>query len=229
MEAALDHLGAGTLDGKTIAMQGAGNVACFMIETLLAKGVARIVTTDIDAERCQSVSDRFPRDRVTVRMTAPADTTLFGTPCDVFAPNALGGILEPRTIAKLQAAVVCGAANNQLLDETRDAADLAARGIVWVPDFLANRMGIVNCANEQYGSIDEDPAVTRHLGRDWEHAIYRTTRRVLERAASDGTTPLGAAGVIADGLAEEPHPIFGHRTRLIYDDLVAKGWHRGRS
>jgi glutamate dehydrogenase/leucine dehydrogenase len=90
----------------------------------------------------------------------------------VLAPNALGGVLNPGSIARLSTRIVCGAANNQLLDQQRDAVLLAGRGITYVPDFVANRMGIVNCANEQYGSIQGDPAISRHYDPAWDGSVY---------------------------------------------------------
>jgi glutamate dehydrogenase/leucine dehydrogenase len=87
---------------------------------------------------------------------------------DCVAPCAFGGVLDDATIPRISAKVVCGAANNQLADPAVHDELLSARGIVYVPDFLANRMGIVNCANEAYGRVganDEmmDPAITRSV------------------------------------------------------------------
>jgi leucine dehydrogenase len=225
MEAALDHLRLGTLAGKTIAMQGAGNVAGFMIDELVAKGCARIVATEISAERCAELRARHG-DAVEIRHVGIDDRTIFAEPCDIFAPNALGGVLEPERIAMLRARIVCGAANNQLLDDRRDDRLLAERGILYVPDFVANRMGIVSCANEQYGSLPSDPAIERHFGRTWDNSVYAITTQVLERAARDGITTAAAANALADEACRVPHPIWGHRSRAILDSLVRDGWAR---
>jgi hypothetical protein len=85
-------------------------------------------------------------------------------------------------------------------------------------------MGIVNCANEQYGSFDGDPAIVRHFDRDWQGSVYRVTRAVLERAASSRITSAGAANALADELAEQPHPIFPDRTAAIIRGLMKQGW-----
>ncbi|MBC8069890.1 MAG: Glu/Leu/Phe/Val dehydrogenase [Deltaproteobacteria bacterium] len=220
MEAALDHLGRGSLEGKTIAMQGAGNVATFMIDELLARGVAKVVATDISTERCVELGARYPYGTVEIRHVAADDDSIFAEPCDVFAPNALGGVLEPETIAKLRAPIVCGAANNQLADDRRDDRLLAERGIVYVPDFVANRMGIVNCANEQYGRLDHDPGIERHFGREWDNAVYVVVRRVLERATTDNITTSAAANALADEACRVPHPIWGHRSQAIIADVA---------
>lgn len=229
MEGALDELGLGTLRGKTVAMQGAGNVGSSMIAELLSRGAARIVATDVDAERCRAVEGAHDAGRVTVRHVAPNDTTIFAEPCDVFAPNGLGGVLNPETIALLSCRVVCGAANNQLLDEERDDELLHVRGITYVPDFLANRMGIVSCANEQYGSLPEDSAILRHFGRDWDNAVYVMTRRILAESRAANVPTTRAANALADRLSLVPHPIFPHRGKQIIDSLATLEWAAGAS
>lgn len=225
MEGALDHAGVGTLEGKTIAMQGAGNVAGFMIGHLLERGVARVVASEISAERVDRVRATYPDERLELRHVAGDDLSIFDEPCDVFAPNALGGALNPDTIPRLKTKIVCGAANNQLLDDRRDDSALAERGIVYVPDFLCNRMGIVNCANEQYGHVPGDPAIQRHFGRDWDNALFVVTRRILNRAVEDRVTTSTAANRLADELAREDHPIWPDRGRQIIAGLVADEWH----
>ncbi|EDM80765.1 Bcd [Plesiocystis pacifica SIR-1] len=228
MEGALDHLGKGSLEGKTVAMQGAGNVATFMMEELLARGVAKIVATDINAERLDQLRAQFAEAgagaRVELRLSERGDLSIFAEPCDVLAPNALGGVLGPETIPMIQAPIVCGAANNQLLDDRRDDSALAERGIVYVPDFAANRMGIVNCANEQYGKIPDDPAIERHFGREWDNAVFVITKRILELAAAEGVTSSTAANRLADEFCTVPHPIWGHRGKAIVAGLLADGW-----
>ncbi|PRQ04014.1 Glu/Leu/Phe/Val dehydrogenase dimerization domain-containing protein [Enhygromyxa salina] len=229
IEAALDHCGRGSIAGKTIAMQGAGNVATYMIEELLARGVGRVIAAEISAERCELLRARFVNAPVELRHAEIGDLSIFAEPCDVLAPNALGGVLGPATIPMIQAPIVCGAANNQLLDDRRDDRDLAARGIVYVPDFVANRMGIVNCANEQYGQIggpDKDPAIERHFSRDWDNAVFVVTKRILEHAQTSGITTSAAANELADKACRLPHPIWGHRGRAIVDGLLADDWAR---
>jgi len=227
MEAALDIEGRGTLEGKRIAMQGAGNVATFMMSALLERKVASIVASDINEARLAELRNKFEGAPVELRHCAPGDLSIFDTPCDVFAPNALGGVLNPDTIDRLQAPIVCGAANNQLLDDRRDMDALARRNIVYVPDFVANRMGIVNCANEAYGHVPDDPAIAQHLGRDWEHSVFNATRRVLERARASGQTTAAAANALADELSAQLHPMWPNRGAQILEGLVEGGWADG--
>jgi leucine dehydrogenase len=226
MEAALDHQGKGSLAGKTIAMQGAGNVACFMIAELLARGVGKVIASDITEERCAEVRVRFAGQPIEVRLAVPGDASILAEPCDVLAPCALGAILNPTSIPAIRAPIVCGAANNQLLDDRRDGAALAERGIVYVPDYVANRMGIVNCADEQYGSLPDDPAIERHFGRDWDNSVYAITRAVLELATREGITTASAANRLADQACTLPHPMWPSRGRAIAAALAREGWGR---
>jgi glutamate dehydrogenase (NAD(P)+) len=224
MEAALEFLDRGSLQGKTVAVQGTGNVGGPLIGFLFEKGVERIVACEIDPGTAESARRKFAGRNLEVRTVARGDDSIFREACDIFSPNATGAILNPRTIPLLQAKVVCGAANNQLEDPRRDDQGLIERGIVYVPDFLVNRMGIVNAANEQYGYVRNDPLFERHLSRDWEHSIFRTTLRVLGESRS-AALPTGQIAVrLAEELSLEKHPIFGHRGQLIIDSLVADRW-----
>jgi glutamate dehydrogenase/leucine dehydrogenase len=224
MQAALDVLGHDSVAGKTVAMQGTGKVGGYMIDELLALDVGRVVATEISAARVDELTAKYDGLPVSIRAVELGDTSIFAEPCDVFAPNALGGVLNPETIPRLQTKLVCGAANNQLLDDARDMAALDERGITYVPDFLCNRMGIVNCANEQYGSLPHDPAIERHLGREWEHSIDAVTRRVMGRSQGEGIPTATAANRLADEAAEQLHPIWGHRGRSILAALLEEGW-----
>jgi glutamate dehydrogenase/leucine dehydrogenase len=227
MEAALDHLGQGPLAGKRVAVHGAGNVGASLIGELVERGVASVVASEISPARCAAVRARFDPARVSVRQVSLGDNSVLEEECDIVSPNALGGILNPETIPKLRCAIVCGAANNQLLQEGRDDQALSDRGISFVPDFVASRMGIVTCANEQYGSLPDDPAILRHFGRTWENAVYVTTRRILSAAANDHVTTTAAAARLADELSLEEHPIFPHRAAALVQALVNERWDEG--
>ena len=218
MEAALDHLGRGDLAGKTVAMQGLGNVAFYMVGELEARGVGRIVGVDVAPERVDEVRRHYPEAPLELAAVEPGDVSVLATPCDVLAPNAVGAVLNPDTIPQIRAAVVCGGANNQLAATRRDGAALKARGIVYVPDFLANRMGIVHCANEPYGVFEGDPAVQAHLERDTPSGIYQRTLEILRRAEASGSTPAEEAERLADELASRIRsgPTAGGRSSIIW-------------
>jgi glutamate dehydrogenase/leucine dehydrogenase len=162
-----------------------------------------------------------------LRVVSRNDISIFSEECDVLIPNAVGATLNPTTIPEIKAPIVCGAANNQLEDAPRDAPALHERNVLYVPDFLANRMGIVNCANEQYGVFDDDPAITAHLNREHEAGVFRRALEVFERAKASGRTPAEEAEVLADELSQELHPIWGNRSQDVINYLVASGWSTG--
>lgn len=219
MEAALQYTGAGPVAGKTVAIQGIGNVAVHMAEELLARDVGRIIACDIDAGAVKAAIERLDDQRAEISVCEPGDLSILATRCDVLAPSAVGGIINPQTIPAIQAPLVCGAANNQLEDLSRDSLALQQRNIVYIPDFLANRMGIVNCANEQYGVFPGDPAVAAHLDPKNPESVQRRLVEVLDRAAASGRPPAVEATLLADELAGQAHPIWGHRAQDIIDYL----------
>lgn len=224
IETALAFGGSDDLRGAQVAMQGAGHVGAAMIPMLLERGTARISVADTSAARCAEVRSRFGDHGVAVREVAPGDASIFAEDCDVLVPNALGGVLNPKTIPTIRASLICGAANNALEDDERDALALAERQIVYVPDFVANRMGIVFCANEHAGSLPDDPEIAKHLDASWAGSIPALTRSILEQARESGTTPVAAANAIADERGLEQHPIFRDRTSRIIDSLVSSDW-----
>ncbi len=227
MEAALHFLGIGGLGGKTVAVQGLGHVGEPLVGLLHARGVARVIGSDIDASREKALRERFPDLDLSVRVVDRGDNALLGEEADILSPCATGAVLGPRTIPRIRARIVCGAANNQLEDPERDDALLQEAGVLYMPDFLVNRMGIVNCADEGSGYVDGDPAFERHLGDTWDNGIYRLSLTVLEEARRCGKTPARVALDLAEERSLETHPIHGHRGVRIIRSLVESGWARG--
>ena len=223
MEAALAHRGLGTLAGKTIAVQGLGHVGEPLLGFLREKGVARVVGSDIDPARRDELLRKFAGWDLEVRIVPRGDNSILAEPADVLAPCATGAILNPRTIPAIQAGIVCGAANNQLEDPERDDLLLQERGILYLPDFLVNRMGIVNCADEQYGYLEEDPRIEAHLGDEWENSVYNLSLAVLAEAEKTGKTPARVALDLAEKRSFEIHPLWGHRGAAIIRSLVRSG------
>ena len=130
--------GSTSLEGRSVAVVGVGSVGGRLAE-LLAEGGAELVLADIDERR------RELADRLGARWTDPESAMTAGV--DVLAPCALGGVLNDETVPLLRARAIAGAANNQLAHEAVSEL-LAARGILWVPDFVANAGGVVNIAVE---------------------------------------------------------------------------------
>ncbi|HVR94968.1 MAG TPA: Glu/Leu/Phe/Val dehydrogenase dimerization domain-containing protein [Thermoanaerobaculia bacterium] len=230
MEAALAHLGRGSLAGKTVAVQGLGHVGEPLIGFLREKGVARVVGSDIDPSRGDDLRRKLPAApgwELEVRTVERGDNSVLAEPADIVAPCATGAILGPRTIPTIQAPIVCGAANNQLEDPERDDQLLKESGILYLPDFLVNRMGIVNCADEQYGYVAVDPRVEAHLGDEWENSVYNLSLAVLDEARRTGATPARVALDLAERRSFDLHPVWGHRGAVIIRSLVENGWARG--
>ena len=178
--------GSDSLSGIKVAVQGVGNVGYNLCLLLEEAGAALTVCDPLDAnvERVAWLgAQRVGTDEI------------FAADVDVFAPCAIGAVLNETTIAQLKAQVVAGAANNQLA--TPDQAEaLARRGILYLPDYVANGGGLMSCAAEWYRT---DPAAIHPqvLG------IFDTCRDILAAAARDGTTPSSAADAEARRRIEE--------------------------
>ncbi len=183
IEVACEHVfGSASLEGRTVVVSGLGHVGGALARGCAEAG-ARIVASDIDPGR------RALADELGAAWVAPEEA--LAVPADVFAPCALGGVLDATSVEHLGAPVVAGAANNQLADEAV-AETLARRGVLWVPDFVANAGGIINIAVELRPE-GYDPRVARADVR----RIADTVRRILADAAAAGTTPLRAALALA--------------------------------
>lgn len=225
MEAALKFMGKEALEGKTIAVQGMGNVGAPLIRFLFDKKVEKVIACDINPALVEKLKSELPDKNIQASLVECNDLSFFEVECDILSPCATGAILNPRTIPLIKAKIICGAANNQLEDTDRDDRLLHERGIIYVPDFLTNRMGIVNCSNEQYGFVNDDSFIERHLEEEWELSIYQTSLRVLQESQKSGETPARVATRIADKLSLEHHPIFGHRGQQIINSLMEDRWH----
>ena len=175
--------GSDSLAGRRILIQGAGNVASHLAHRLAGDG-ARLTVCDLHKSRAEHLAGLTGADVVEAGDVFEADA-------DVFSPCALGAVLNDRTIPMLKADVVVGGANNMLENPERDAAALAAKGVLYVPDFVANAGGIMHVSCELEGKEES------HSYRLAE-AIYDNTLRVLERAGRDGATTARAAEALAE-------------------------------
>jgi leucine dehydrogenase len=175
------RFGSSSLAGLTIAIAGLGHVGAALARRL-AGANARLVVSDIDA----------PRRAVALELGARwlQPTEILEAECDILAPCALGGAIDRRLVPRLRCEVVCGCANNQLTDDTV-ADDLAARGVLYAPDFIVNAGGLIHVYKELRG-YSEERAVELVLG------IEATMDSVLAEANEAGTTPLTAAHEVAE-------------------------------
>ncbi|MCF6365905.1 MAG: leucine dehydrogenase [Bacteroidales bacterium] len=223
MEAALAFKGE-TLEGKTVAVQGMGHVAAPLINHLFNKKVSKVIAVDINSDVVNSVKEKFAGKNLDARLVSKDDNSILFENCDILAPCATGAIINDKTISKIKAKIICGAANNQLEEHDRDDKALSDKGILYVPDFLNNRMGIVNCANEQYGYVNNDEYFERHLTNKWKHGVYQTTLSVLKEAKETGQPASKVAIKQATELSMQEHPVFGHRSLKIIQSLVKNKW-----
>ena len=164
-----------------VVIQGAGSVGAWLARILAEAGCA-ITLADIDASRARKVAREV--DGVTI----PAARAL-AAECDVLAPCALGGVLNARTIPKLRARIVCGAANNQLATPA-DGDRLARRGVLYAPDFLVNSGGVIRGA-EYY-------LLERASSWDSIERIHERMLRVASLAAPRGESTAGVAEKLAE-------------------------------
>jgi leucine dehydrogenase len=180
--------GSDALDGRSVSVVGLGHVGGPLAEALAAGG-ARLVVSDIDPAR-RELADRIGAEWADTAAALTADV-------DVLAPCALGGVLDERTVPMLRCRAIAGAANNQLADDGIDAL-LAAREILWVPDFVANAGGVINISVEfEAGGYRRDRADAKVRG------VADTVRTVLDHAEATDTTPLAAALDIAHRRVDE--------------------------
>lgn len=176
--AAVEQLdGRDGIDGATVLVQGAGHVGEALARDLSARG-ARLLIADLDSARAEVLAAAVGGSAV------PAEDAL-STRCDVLAPCAAARVISETTIDRVACRVVAGAANDTLATRA-DAERLAARGIVYVPDFVANAGGVVQIHALRCG---HDAARLR----DDVLAIGVRVREMLEEAVATGATPLAVA------------------------------------
>lgn len=181
--AAKEAFGSDSLEGKTIAVQGVGNVAYTLCKHLHEEG-AKLIVTDINKEAVQRAVDNFGAKAVDIN-------DIYSQEADIFAPCALGAVINDDTIPQLKAKVIAGSANNQLKD-TVHGDRIHEMGIVYAPDYVINSGGVINVADELNG-YNRERALKRVEG------IYGTIEKIFEISKRDNIPTY----VAADRLAEE--------------------------
>jgi leucine dehydrogenase len=178
------QFGSDSLAGRSVAIQGLGNVG-YYLATYLKKEGAKLFGTDIDPERTARLQEELGMEIV------PTDEIL-GVDCDILAPCALGAILDDESIPKLRCKVIAGGANNQLAQEEKHGKALHEAGILYAPDFVGNAGGLINVYNELTGYNRER---AMHMAR----GIYNNMLRVFEISRAESIPTY----VAADRVAEE--------------------------
>lgn len=181
--AAKEAFGSDSLEGKTVAVQGVGNVA-FTLCSHLHEAGAKLIVTDINKESVQRAVDAFGAKAV-------EPNEIYGVECDIFSPCALGAIINDDTIPQLKAGVIAGSANNQLKEE-RHGDKLHELGIVYAPDYIINAGGVINVADELNG-YNRERAMRKVEG------IYQSMEKVFAISKRDNIPTY----VAADRMAEE--------------------------
>jgi leucine dehydrogenase len=184
------RLGQEDLKGISVAVQGAGHVGAKLCRHLAHAG-ADVLVADVDAERARQVAGEVD-GRV-----ADVDE-IVGAPVDVFAPCALGGVIDDKALGRLQARVVAGAANNQLA-LPRHGQALKDRGILYAPDYVINAGGIIHISHE--GPDYDRARAFAHVAR-----IHDTLLEIFRRAERSGVSTAEAADRLAEEHFTHPRP-----------------------
>jgi leucine dehydrogenase len=170
------------LQGKTIALQGCGSVGYHLAGFLHTEG-AKLVATDVDAQRVKRVVEECGAKAVGI-------DEIYDVRADIFAPCALGAVINDATIGRLRVDIVAGGANNQLADD-RHGDLLEQRQITYAPDYVINSGGLINVHAELDGWSPE-------RARSKAGEIYDTILRVFEIARDEGMPSYRAADRLAE-------------------------------
>lgn len=175
------------LRGRRVLVQGVGGVGGPLAAMLRHEG-AEVLVCDLDAERAQRLADELGLVAVSLEEAV-------STQCDVFAPCAVGAILDADSIPVLAATIVAGSANNQLATPD-DAERIAARGILYVPDYVINAGGAL-----AFGLLSQGVALPRiEQALD---GLGPIVNEILEAAASGQESPVHAARRRAERIIAE--------------------------
>lgn len=169
--------------GRTIAIQGVGAVGRLLAAQMADAG-AEVLVADVDGARAEAVASA-----IGARAVDPS--AILAARCDVLAPCATGGVLDARTIEHLRCRIVAGAANNQL-EHDADGERFLDRGIVYVPDFVANAGGIIHLASLELLRESEADLDARLA------AIGDTTTAILAESAASGRSTSRVARELAE-------------------------------
>ncbi|MEZ4938657.1 MAG: Glu/Leu/Phe/Val dehydrogenase dimerization domain-containing protein [Crocinitomicaceae bacterium] len=181
--AAKVQFGSDSLAGKKIAVQGVGHVGEYLVQHLSKEG-ADIYITDIFEETLNRVAQENG-----AKVVAP--DAIYDVDMDIYAPCALGATVNDDTLSRLKCSIIAGAANNQLQNETIHGEIVKDKGMIYVPDFMINAGGVINCYAEVKG-----------LSAEWAmgkaEEIYNRTLEIVNRSNSEGTPTYKIANKMAE-------------------------------
>jgi leucine dehydrogenase len=190
MQACCKHVyGDNNIAGKTVAVQGVGNVGYYLCQLLHEAG-AKILVSDIKSERIERCIEEF-------KATPVDKDAIYGAFVDIYAPCALGATINDETIPLLKCKIVCGGANNVLRNPLVHGLALQDRGICYAPDYLANAGGVINVSYENANGGYNEEAVRRDIDR-----IYHRMRDILRISEDSGELAFQTADKLAEGRIE---------------------------
>jgi leucine dehydrogenase len=184
---ARERYGSDDLTGFTVAVQGCGHVGYYLCQFLSAEG-AKLIVTDIDEEKVQRVVQEFGAEPVSPQR-------IYGVEAKVFAPCALGAVVNDETLPQMKFEIIAGAANNQLAEE-RHGDELHRRGILYAPDYVINAGGLINVYGELNGWTGD--RAKRKAGE-----IYDTLGELFELSKEQGIPTHEAADRFAERRIEQ--------------------------
>ena len=177
--------GSDSLEGKKIALQGAGHVAFYFAEHAAKEG-AELFISDIFTDKANALASK-------VGGTVVDPESIYGLDVDIFTPCALGGVVNDETLEQLKCAIIAGGANNILDDEEKHGKVLMERGIIYAPDYAINAGGIINISVElSVEGYNPDVALKK------TEVIYDTTLKVLEYAEEKRIPTYKASNLLAE-------------------------------
>jgi leucine dehydrogenase len=177
-----DKLGVDSMKGLRVGVQGLGNVGFHLVEYLVKEG-AIVSVADIDKEKVQKVCSKF-------NLTSIDPEAIVTSECEVFAPCALGAVINDQTISKLKCKIVAGGANNQLA-EHRHGDNLRELGILYAPDYVINAGGLMNVFVELEG-------YSRERAFEKTTQVYDNLMQVFQIARAEGIATHRAADRLAE-------------------------------
>lgn len=175
---AKNKYGNDSLKGKKVVVQGVGHVGEFLVEHLTKEG-AIVTITDINEDRLKTVSEKYKANVV-------LGDDVYDLDMDIYAPCALGATINDNTLTRLKCAIIAGAANNQLEDESRHGNELMRKGLIYAPDFLINAGGLISVNSEVY-------KLSHERTMELTEKIYDSVTNILELSAKNKIPTVAAA------------------------------------
>jgi leucine dehydrogenase len=180
--------GSSDVNGKTVAIQGVGNVGFYLAKYLKDAG-AKLIYADINPRNLERATSEYGG-------TVVEGSDWYRSACDVLAPCAIGGVINSRTIPHIRAPIVCGGANNILESEEVDCEALADKKITYAPDYVVNAGGLISV----YSELKHYPHAK---AMDDAANIFNTTKKVLFKAQAEGVSTIVASNRLAQERIEQ--------------------------